>query len=689
MASSGSFNTTSSHGRYLTFSWSIKSQDAATNKTVINWSLKGGGDSGYVVCGNFKVVVNGSTVYSSSTRINVYNTTTVASGTATIAHNTDGTKTFSASAEAGIYNIAVNCRGSGSWAINAIPRYATVSQSMSAKTETTITMKWTSDSTIDYIWYSTNNGSSWTGINVADGKSGTYTISGRAANTTYQIRTRVRRKDSQLTTDSSALSVTTYAYPYASGMPNFTIGNKLTLTLYNPLGRSVTVNIIGADNSQCSADTTTGTSISGYNGTAVVNALYASIPNAQSGTYKVKVTYGSQVSTKSGGTYTVNKTACAPSIGSVAYQDTNSTVVGITENNQKIVRNQSTVRYTASSLSAQKSATVTSCKVVVNGTTYNLTLSGSSATGGNAAINSGTNVSAVFTVTDSRGLTASKSITVQMLDWQTPTAVTTLARENNYYSTTYITVDADYSSVNGKNTITITYKAKKRGTSSWTVNGTLQDNVQSSFTADNNYAWDVQVIVTDRFGGTTTYNIVLSRGMPIIYFDRLKSSVGINCFPKDDQSLEVNGVNVSKNIMTRSLSAAMTSLAVNTYTIIPLDLSISVGNKLTATNDGGILIGANVTKVMVSASLSYDVTSSTGTRHFRIIKNDSTAANTLAWGWNTLVQSQPCKIDILPVIGNVTEGDVIYICYYTPNANDKIGGNTYGKRTSLTVEVVG
>ena len=150
-------------------------------------------------------------------------------------------------------------------------------------------MNYSSDSTCDYLWYSTNNGSSWTGINITDGKSGSYTISGLTAGTTYKIVTRLRRKDSQLTKNSSALSVATYSYPYANSMPNFTIGDKLTLGIYNPLGRSITVNILGADDSQISHDTTSGTSITGYDGTVVVGRLYDSIPNAKSGTYKVKV----------------------------------------------------------------------------------------------------------------------------------------------------------------------------------------------------------------------------------------------------------------------------------------------------------------------------------------------------------------------------------------------------------------
>lgn len=125
MASSGSFNTSSYSNRYLTFSWWINSQDVANNKTNIGWKLVGAGSaSGYYVSGNFKVVIDGSTVYSSSTRINLYSGTTVASGTLDISHNSDGSKSFSASAEAGIYYIAVNCSGSGSWSLTSIPRQA-------------------------------------------------------------------------------------------------------------------------------------------------------------------------------------------------------------------------------------------------------------------------------------------------------------------------------------------------------------------------------------------------------------------------------------------------------------------------------------------------------------------------------------------------------------------------------------
>lgn len=127
MASSGSFNTSSYSNRYLTFSWWVNSQDIANNKTNIGWKLVGAGSaSGYYVSGNFKVVINGSTVYSSSTRIQLWNGTQVASGSLDIYHDGAGNKSFSASAEAGIYYVAVNCRGSGSWSLPSIPRQANI-----------------------------------------------------------------------------------------------------------------------------------------------------------------------------------------------------------------------------------------------------------------------------------------------------------------------------------------------------------------------------------------------------------------------------------------------------------------------------------------------------------------------------------------------------------------------------------
>ncbi len=692
---SGSFNLTrtGSTSSYITFkcAWSSVANTSANTSTVtVTVTASKSSSSTSPTYGNQTTSVTvGSASASNSGSFNLApsKTVTLFSKTFTVAHNSDGTKSVKISVNVGGNIIYAN--GSATVTLDKIPRYATVKQSLSAKTETTASIAWTSDAVVDYIWYSTNNGSSWTGINVADGTSGSYTINGLSPNTAYNIKTRVRRKDSQLTTDSSALAVTTYAYPYANSMPNFTIGNKLTIGIYNPLGRTVTVNILGADNSQVSNDTTSGTSITGYAGSGVVNALYASIPNAKSGTYKVKVTYGTNISTKTGGTYSVNANVCSPSIGTVAYEDTNSQTIALTGDNQDIVRNKSTVKYTASGLSALNGASVRSCSVTINGETISLNVSGTSATGNGGVIDSGTAIDAVFTVTDSRGLTGTKKVTISMLDWSTPSAIITLERQDNFYTATNLTVDANFASINGNNRITITYQATKEGDSSATVSGSVQDNVTSVVNLDNNYAWTVAIKLVDSLGAQTTYSAYISRGMPIIYFDRLKSSVGINCFPKEEQSLEVNGVNMEKNVMTASLSANVTNLAVSTYTKIPLDLSNGVGSKLTLQSDGGIKIGANVSKILVSARASIQGSSTTGRRHLRVMKNSYTNNNTIAWSQDDFGASVTEDIVITPTVGNVQEGDVIYLWYYVPNSADSLGGNTYGCRTSMTVEVIG
>ena len=70
--------------------------------------------------GGFRAVINGTTVYSTSTdnRIQLYNGTIVASGSLKISHNADGTKSFKLSCEAGVYSYAVNVSASGTHTLN-------------------------------------------------------------------------------------------------------------------------------------------------------------------------------------------------------------------------------------------------------------------------------------------------------------------------------------------------------------------------------------------------------------------------------------------------------------------------------------------------------------------------------------------------------------------------------------------
>ena len=151
---------------------------------------------------------------------------------------------------------------SGTYQLDVAPAYTSITGfSVGALSETSVRFNWSAANTVDYVWYSTNNGSSWTGVDVADGTSGSFDVGGLAANTGYNFKIRVRRKDSQLTTDSGAYYATTYAYPYLTSVPEFTVGNSLNIGIYNPLGRSCTISLIGDNGDEHHGDTITRTTI--------------------------------------------------------------------------------------------------------------------------------------------------------------------------------------------------------------------------------------------------------------------------------------------------------------------------------------------------------------------------------------------------------------------------------------------
>lgn len=236
---------------------------------------------------------------------------------------------------------------------------------------------------------------------------------------------------------------------------------------------------------------------------------------------------------------------------SAAYLDTNATTVAITGDNQKIIRNNSTLQINTSNMAALKQATLSSLKVVIDGTTYTGSVSGTTYSFDIGTLNLSSNTNAVVTLTDSRGLSTTQTLTLQILDWQLPSAVINLGRQSNYYSETDINVNGDYSSLGGLNSLTIKVRTKKTTDGSYGAYTTLTDGVTSTLTLDNLYSWDVQVLLEDLIG-STTYNLSVGIGLPILYVDRLKRSVGVECFPNNSETLEVRGIDVLNSISSNS-----------------------------------------------------------------------------------------------------------------------------------------
>ena len=121
----------------LRFNWSQSSQSIANNNSVVSWSLQliaSGGSISSSASKSWSVTVNG-TNYSGTNTVGVSTNTTktLASGSTTIAHNADGTKTFSFSFSqqfdinySGVGWIGTKS-GSGSGTLSTIPRTSSVS----------------------------------------------------------------------------------------------------------------------------------------------------------------------------------------------------------------------------------------------------------------------------------------------------------------------------------------------------------------------------------------------------------------------------------------------------------------------------------------------------------------------------------------------------------------------------------
>ena len=109
------------------------------------------------------IYINGSEVYSGGTWSNYTSSGTyeLASGTTSVKHNNDGTKTFNINFSGWFYS-SYDVSGSQDFNLDTIPRYANfTSHYIKSKSINTATISWTADSSIDSVQYSLNGGT-WT-----------------------------------------------------------------------------------------------------------------------------------------------------------------------------------------------------------------------------------------------------------------------------------------------------------------------------------------------------------------------------------------------------------------------------------------------------------------------------------------------------------------------------------------------
>ena len=423
---------------------------------------------------------------------------------------------------------------SGELELTDIPRYATSVQSLKSKTVNSITMNWSSDSTVDYIWYSKDNGSNWTGINVTDGKSGSYTISGLDPNTAYKIKTRVRRKDSQLTTDSSATSITTYNIAKITTAPNINIGDSHTIKWTNPSGASISLKLCKTDNTQViDYGDVTGTS---KKITPTASTIYKLIPKANSITLRYVIT-----TTVNETSYTHYKnvvftvTNSNPTFSNCTYKDTGSVSTVLTGDDQTLINGYNVLNVvisTSNKAVAKNSATMSKYRLVCGNQSVEASYSSSEEVV--LKLNYVTSMTFIVYAIDSRG--NSTAVTKSITTWKNyfnPSITAGVAERTEQVNEA---VQLAFSGkiwnenfgVEQNAIITCTYKYKKTSASSYTT-GTTEiiptisgntfsaslliegDSGANGFNISNSY--NIQITLADRIR-TITYNIILSAGTP-------------------------------------------------------------------------------------------------------------------------------------------------------------------------------
>ena len=556
------FTVKNSNGRFtLELTVVEESVDVKNNSSLVAYRLRLIANTSYhftdYAIGS-KVVLDGKTVHeikrSSAKKYSITGNSyiTLAGGKETIQHNADGSKTlpiaFSIDMAKADYTPGA-LSGTGEHTLTFILKSTKVTQYISSDytTETSVSVGWQCPDGAERVLYSIDDGSTWKEIKDFTPYADVYQIDNLKPNTTYKIITQVERKGDGVVGISEPSTVKTYDFPHCVSAPNFTVGDVVTLKFYNPLDREFTFNILVDGKSIEATYTCASTSHTGVAGSTSINALYKAIPNKKETSYSVQVNYKSSVKTLvDGGVYKIKGTE-APVVGDLVYLCLDGKYEGegiLGPHVYKVIQDISNVTIGYTRATSNFGASIKKYDFTIGNKTTTQTPD-DSVPDDDLGFQFGTvpvsrDADIVMTVTDTRGLTATTSIPIDIVPYQPPSAKVTLERLNNYENETYLTIDGTYSSVDGQNFITVQYRYKEDG-ADYNDYLTVNDNEKQTLNMDKEKVFIFEVVVTDKFGNQFTKEYTLGKGVFPLFIDTVKNSIGINTLPTHEKSLEIDG----------------------------------------------------------------------------------------------------------------------------------------------------
>ena len=498
-----------------------------------------------------------------------------------------------------------------------------------SRTETEISWPSFTTNIASNIYYKIGSGS-WVSLGSNTTTGSAKTLTGQTPGTSYTITFRAENKaNTSLYTDHS-VTVTTYNYPSISSFTApINAGATQTFSLYNPLGRSVTIALtkIGSTEQSFVSTTVTGTTA---NFVIPLEAIARILTNKSSDTGTYTLTYSGTVRDTKTGQINIPSTT-APTIDEnkknsfFNYQDCATFIFGgsgstskamstFSGSNQRLLQGYSKMQYSLVSANnpfgAQYGASISSYKVQINsktatattlGTTYYEGASaGITESGSAVVVTANNNYTITISATDSRGFTSSYTRTISTYVYSKPTvSITSAYRKDGYGEAAAVVLSGSWSSgMTGANvgkTITLYYKestASSYSSKTLYTNSGSASSMQSLATTmdiadvafDSEKAYNIYVIATDGFGQSTQSAISsIPLGTPVLFIDTEQLGVGVNCFPSVD-GLEVKGPIKSTGNITSSGTVSGDTLS---------------GSTVSTT--GNATIGGNLSAGVVSA----------------------------------------------------------------------------------------
>ena len=544
MASKSISGWSGSGDRTFTLTVTESSYDSVANTSVVSWSLSITGGSGQSMDTYVKCVVNGTTVYNASVPATsdggyTWNgfpaNTGSTSGTQTVSHAADGTKSISFSIEG--YAVTYTTKSaSGTLTLTSIDRTAPTVTASTPSSVTINSMSVTATSSVTASQFAiryktTGDYGAWTYWSGST-TSHAFSLTGLSNNTTYTIQVAAKKSSNGVWGYSSTVSAKTLGASTITSASNVTLGNACSVK-WTPLNSTFKFKLtfsLGSWSYTTGYISPNSTSAYTYTGYTIPLTVADQLPNATSGTMTVVLTTytsgNTQVGSTSSKTFTVTvPSSVKPSITSVTLAE------GTASGFNLYVKTLSTVKATVVAAGSY-SSTISSIVVKVGNNSYTANSSGVATSG---KLQTSGSVSVVTTVTDSRNRTATDTKTITVYDYWKPTANISIAING---TTVVTTVTGSIASVNNTNAKRLTVVRKKLSNNTTTTHTT---NPLSAYSYTDTWTQTISDIDTESYEYTATVtdtkqSTVVVKQTAVVCISRLGGGNGVTFFQEASTS---------------------------------------------------------------------------------------------------------------------------------------------------------